>query len=242
MRRYWKGMLIGFMALIIVLLGAGYYLLHTYTITDENAFVEGNVHYTDDEIRAFVMEGPLGHNSLYLSLKYKNTGVENIPFVDAMDVEIMSTDSIKITVYEKALAGYVEFMDTYLYFDKDGFVVESSNVKTYGIPQIAGLQYDYATLGQKLPVENESVFSTIMSITNLLDKYDLTVDKIYFQNDTDITLFFGNIRVALGEGGNLEEKLMVLPTFLADLEGQKGVLRMESYSEDTHMTVFETDE
>ena len=116
------------------------------------------MHYTEDQIKSFVMEGFLGNNSLYLSLKYKNKGVENIPFVDVMDVSILSPDTIKITVYEKALAGYVKYLDTYLYFDKDGYVVESSSIKTVGVPQITGLEFDHIVLGEPLPVEDQTVF------------------------------------------------------------------------------------
>ena len=238
-KRRWLVKVPVLLAVIGLLLGAGYYLLTAYSVA--NVYVDGNVHYTEEEIREIVMEGPLGNNSLYLSLKYKNRGVENIPFVDGMDVTILAPDTIKITVYEKALAGYVQFMDNNMYFDRDGYVVESSDVKTYGIPQIAGLQFDYVILGQRLPVEDETVFARIMSITNLLDKYELIVDKIYLQDNTDITLFFGDVRVALGEGQNLEEKIMVLPTFLGNLEGKAGTLRMENYSTDTRVTVFEED-
>ena len=107
--------------------GAGYYIMKTYTVN--TVYVEGNVHYTEEEIKAIVMDGPFGNNSLYLSMKYRNKGVENVPFVDVMDVKVLAPDTIKIIVYEKALTGYVRYMDTYMYFDKDGYVVESSGVR-----------------------------------------------------------------------------------------------------------------
>lgn len=227
------------MLLIAAVLGAIYYIISTYSI--KNVYVEGNVHYTEDEIKDIVMEGALGNNSLYLSMKYSNKGVENIPFVDVMDVVVVSPDTIKIVVYEKALAGYIEFMDSYMYFDRDGYMVETSNVKTLGVPQIAGLQFEHVMLGEKIPLEDDSVFESIMNITNLLDKYELLVDKIYFQADMDIILYFEDVRVNLGKGNSLEEKLMVLPTFLGNLEGKKGVLHMEDYTEDGGMTVFDVD-
>ncbi len=222
------------------LLGAGYYVRVTYTI--QNVYVTGNIHYTQEEIQEIVMDGPLGNNSLYLSLKYKNKGIEDIPFVDVMDVSILSPDTIRITVYEKALAGYVEYMDSFMYFDKDGYVVESSQIRTEGVPQITGLQFSSCTLGQKLPVEREDIFAGIMDLTKLLSKYELSPDRIYFRDYTEITLYFGDVRVALGAGNDLEEKLMVLPTFLENLEGKKGVLRMENYNIDAKTTVFEMDE
>lgn len=239
-KRKWPIVLLILFCMAGLVLGAGYYILSTYTI--KNVYVEGNIHYTQEEIQEIVMDGPLGNNSLYLSLKYKKKGIEDIPFVDVMDVNILSPDTIKITVYEKALAGYVAYMDSYMYFDKDGYVVESSQIKTPGVPQITGLQFDYCTLGQKLPVEREEIFTRIMDLTRLLSKYELVPDRIYFRDYTEITLYFTDIRVALGAGNNLEEKLMVLPALLNKLEGEKGVLRMENYTRDTITTVFEKDE
>lgn len=239
-KRKWPVILLIVLSVTGLVLGAGYYVLSTYTI--KNVYVEGNVHYTQEEIQEIVMAGFLGNNSLYLSLKYKNKGVEDIPFVDVMDVSILSPDTIRITVYEKALAGYVTYMDSYMYFDKDGYVVESSQIKTEGVPQITGLQFDSCTLGQKLPVEREDIFAKIMDLTKLLRKYELSPDRIYFRNYTEITLYFADVRVALGEGNNLEDKLMVLPVFMRNLEGKKGVLRMENYTRERTSTVFEKDE
>ena len=237
-KKGWGGVLI-VLIVVAALLGVFYYIISTYSVKE--VYVEGNVHYTKEEIQEMVMDGPLGNNSLYLSMKYSNKGVENIPFVDVMDVTVPAPDTIKITVYEKALAGYIEFMDSYMYFDRDGYIIETSDVKTLGIPQIAGLSFEHISLGEKIPVEDDGVFESIMNITNLLDKYELVVDKIYFQADMDIVLYFTDIRVNLGEDTKLEEKIMVLPTFLAELEGKQGTLHMEDYTEDGGMTVFEVD-
>lgn len=219
--------------------GMGYFL-STYTV--QTVYVEGNLHYTQEEIQDFVMKGPLGNNSLYLSMKYKDKGVEGIPFVDVMNVSILSPDTIKITVYEKALAGYVKYLDTYMYFDKDGYVVENSSVLTVGVPQITGLSFEHVVLGQPLPVEDQSVFGNILNITKLLTKYELTADKIYFHASGEITIHFGEVRVALGTiDSTLEDKFMLLPNFLSSLEGETGVLQMESYEEGKGYFTFKPD-
>jgi len=226
--------------IIAAILGIGYYVLETYSI--ETVYVEGNVHYTEEEIKNFVMEGTLGNNSLYLSMKYRNTGVENIPFVDVMDVSILSPDTIKITVYEKALVGYVKYLNTYMYFDKDGYVVESSAVKTLGIPQITGLEFDHVVLGEPLPVEDNTVFNSILDITKLLNKYELTSDKIYFHSSNEVTIYFGNVKVALGNDTvRMEDKIMLLPGFIEELAGKSGTLQMENFDESGGKYTFKPD-
>lgn len=204
-------------------LGAGAYIRTTYAVN--TVYVEGNVHYTEDEIKAIVMDGVFGDNSLYLSLKYRNKGIEDVPFVDVMDVEVLEPHTIKIVVYEKVLTGYIRHMDTYLYFDKDGYVVESSGVRTVGVPEITGLQFDHAVVGQQLPVKDKEVFNNILNVTKFLRKYELSSEKIYFNRSGDITVYFGQVKVALGnDAAALEDKLMRLPEILPSLEGKSGTL------------------
>ena len=216
--------------LAVILLGGGYYIKTTYTVS--TVYVEGNVHYTEDEIKDIVMSGFLGDNSLYLSLKYRNKGIEGVPFVDTMDVKVLAPDTIKIIVYEKVLAGYVRFMDTYMYFDKDGYVVESSSIRTAGVPQVTGLKFDHVVIGQALPVEDEDIFNKILNVTKLLNKYELKADKLYFNRAGEVTVYFGEVKVALGsESLAMEDKLMLLPELLPSLEGKKGTLQMNTQSE-----------
>ncbi len=224
-----------FLLLVAVLL----YIVGNYKI--KNVYVDGNVHYTDEEIMDIVMAGPLGDNSLYLSLKYKKKGIDDVPFVQTMDVAILSPDTIRITVYEKSLAGYVEYLGNYMYFDKDGTIVESSTNRTAGIPQVTGLSFDHVVMYEPLPVEDAQIFETILDMTQLLNKYSLSADRLYFDPDKNMTIYFGNVKAAVGDGENIDEKVMLLQSIMPDLEGKSGTLHLESYTEDTKNITFEPD-
>ena len=43
---------------------------------------------------------------------------------------------MNVTIYEKAVVGYINYMGCNMYFDKDGIVVESSSKLYSGVPQI----------------------------------------------------------------------------------------------------------
>lgn len=236
------GLTIGILAIVLAACAGAYaYIRTVYTI--RTVYVQGNVHYTEEEIKSIVMDGPLGDNSLYLSMKYKNRGIEGIPFIDVMDVRILAPDTIQIVVFEKTLTGYVKYLDSYLYFDKDGDVVESSGVRTLGVPQIMGLEFDHVIVGKRLPVQDPSIFDSILNVTMLLKKYELIADKIYFSKYGEITVFFGDVKVALGsDSAKLEDKLVLLPTFLESLEGMRGTLQMETYDENSGKYVFKPEQ
>jgi len=227
-------------AVLLALSGIGLvWVLQHYQVT--TVYVEGNVHYTNEQIMDMVMDGRLGDNSLYLSMKYRNKGIDNVPFVQTMDVNILAPDTIKISVYEKALAGYIEHLGRYMYFDKDGIVVEASMERTPGVPQVTGLTFSHVVMHEKLPIDNPEIFEDILDITQLLNKYEIQADKIRFDKSLHKTLYFGEARVSLGSNENIGEKIMKLKAILPELEGKKGLLRMDNYSEEVQNITFELD-
>ena len=213
------------------------YISDNYTVT--NVYVTGNTHYTNEEIMEMVMDGQFGHNSVYLSMKYRNKSIEDIPFIQKMSVEILSPDTIRINVYEKAIAGYIQYLGRYMYFDRDGIVVESSLESSDDVPLVLGLSFDHVIIHEKLPVENESVFAEILDITKLLSKYELHAEKIFFDSDYDVYLYFGGVEVSIGTRDYIDEKIIQLQYILPSLEGKSGILEMKDYNEDTTNITFE---
>lgn len=228
-----------FSCLLLLVVGGFFYVISNFKVT--TVHVDGNVHYTNEEIMEMVMGGRFGDNSLFLSMKYRDRGIEGVPFVETMDVDIEARDTIRITVYEKALAGYVRYLGRYVYFDKDGIVVETSEEETAGIPQVTGLTFDHVILHEFLPVDKPELFDEILNITQQLAKYDLSADRIYFDAAYQVTLYFGDARIALGENIDIDEKIMKLQYILPDLMGKSGTLDMREYSEDTKTYSFEQD-
>jgi cell division protein FtsQ len=228
-------------ALVIILpiaaLIALKYISDNYTVT--NVYVTGNTHYTNEEIMEMVMDGQFGHNSVYLSMKYRNKSIEDIPFIQKMSVEILAPDTIRINVYEKAIAGYIQYLGRYMYFDRDGIVVESSLESSDDVPLVLGLSFDHVIIHEKLPVENESVFAEILDITKLLSKYELHAEKIFFDSDYDVYLYFGGVEVSIGTRDYIDEKIIQLQYILPGLEGKSGILEMKDYNEDTTNITFE---
>lgn len=224
------------LSVITIILSVAYYLLVNYKI--ENVYVTGNQHYTAEQIKDIVEKGRYGDNSIVVSLKYSDKSVTGIPFVEKMDVDVVDKNTIKITVYEKTLAGYVEYLGKYMYFDKDGVIVESSDMKTEGIPLVTGLSFDHFVMYEVLPVEDETIFQNILNITQMLNKYGIEPDKIHFDEKNRMKLYFDNVRVDIGDDSLLEEKIQRIDAIIPQLEGASGILQMSNYSEDSQNITF----
>ena len=214
-------------------------ILAGYRVT--NVEVVGNSHYTEQEIKDMVLKGNVFDNSLLLNIKYRNKSIENIPFVEKMDVEVKSNDTIRIMVYEKKLAGCISYLGNYMYFDREGIVVESSPQITQGVPEITGLRFNHVLLYEQLPVERSEIFQEILELTQLLDKYEIIADKIYFDADNNVTLYFGDARVLIGSKSHIDEKIMQLSVIVPSIQGKAGVLDMREYETGTTTLTFEPD-
>ena len=224
-----KGLIGLIVALVILIVICVAILIVREKFTVSVVDVSGNDHYTINEIKDIVMEGPYGNNSIYLYLKYNNKSIDDIPFIEKMDVKIISPTHVRIDVYEKAVAGYIEYLGHYIFFDREGIAVESSTATVSGIPFVTGLDFDHVVLHEKLPAKDETIFSKILSITQLLTKYDIPTDRIYFDNNENITLYYGDVRIYIGTDKFIDEKINELSLLLPKLNGYSGVLHMENY-------------
>ena len=191
--------------------------------------VEGSEFYSEEEIIDFIFETPAERNFLYAWLNNRFGERKSIPFVAGYMLEFAGVHEVKVTVYEKRVIGYIEYMGSNMYFDQDGTIVESSSEKREGVPLITGLQFDYIVLYKPLPVEDDTTFTQILNLTQLIARYDIDVDRIYFDSRMNATLHIGNIRVLLGSNENMEYKIAELDGMLPQLSGLSGVLHLENY-------------
>lgn len=219
-------------AVVILLLSAIIILsfrIKTVTVT-------GNQRYTQEQMINTLFPDNISYNAVYCYLKDRFQPHETIPFVEDYRIVYHSPRSVEIIVYEKSVVGYVSYMSSYMYFDKDGIIVESASEQLEGIPQITGLKFGQIVLYQKLPVEQEDIFQEILNLTQILSIYDMKVDRIQYNSFGEATLFMDGIEVQLGNNEGLNGKIAELNDMLPLLSGRSGVLHLEDYDE-TNTTV-----
>lgn len=228
--------------LVVIAAAASVVLLLILSITGvfriREVVIAGNEYYTNEEIAGFVIGDGYQRNTLYVYAKYKYFPQPQIPFIDTMEVKVTSPHSISIRVYEKGIVGYVKYLGKNVYFDKDGIVVESSSALMEGVPMISGLSFDQLTMYEPLNVENKEIFDTILSITQLLSKYDLNPDEIRFGSGDELFFKLGEVKINMGVGEHLDEKVARLKQLEGDLADKSGTLHMENYTdESTHISL-----
>ena len=79
-----------------------------------------------------------------------------------------------------------------------------------------------------------AVFMLILCTTGAYAAETPTEDE----QPTHSPIYFGDIRVAVGDKGSLEEKIQMLTSILPQLQGQKGLLNMKSYDQGLENITF----
>ncbi|MGN8737338.1 hypothetical protein [Bilifractor sp. HCP3S3_D3] len=112
------------------------------------------------------------------------------------------------------------------------------------VTRIIGLTDKKLTVGKAVPVSDNSVFSTIQALSRLISKFGIRPDKIVFDKDQNITLYYndGKVKILLGQDTLLEDKMTKAAAILPQLSGMEGTLHLESYTEDTVNIIFDTTE
>lgn len=228
-------------AISVVLIVIAIVILSYKFITIKTVHIEGLERQNKETVEEILFEDNKNKSLLHLAFEMIAGKKKHIPFIEDYDVEISSLNSIDVTVYEKSITGYVMCMERNWYFDKDGIVVECTGEILEGIPYISGLDFDYVVVDEKIPLEDKDVFRKLLDLTQLISKYQMHVSQINLA-DGDIRLHIGNVRIELGDGEDLNDKMIDLKDMLPSMEDIPGVLNMQEYDESRKGYIFKKDE
>lgn len=217
---------LGVVAGVLLLTAA---LLFAVRITDIE--VTGNKQYTEEQITELIFDGKWSRNSAYCYYENRFREPKTIPFIEQYKINFKSPTKVEIVVFEKSVVGYVSYMSSYMYFDKDGIIVESSSSQLPGVPWITGLEFGHIVLHQPLPVANATIFEEILNLTQVLSINEVRVDKIHYNTFGEAELSIGEITVELGNNQNLNGKIAELRDILPELSGLSGTLYLDTYDE-----------
>ena len=207
-------------------------VLFGYSTRITDITVVGNTRYTEEELLSMVFSGNEGRNTFYALYRNRFGKREDIPFVEKYSVKVTGLHSAQIIVYEKSLAGCIEYMGSYMYFDREGIIVESSRELEPQIPLVTGIKFQSIVMYEKLAVEDSSVFTEILNLSQLLAQYGLFPERMAFDSENKVTLIMGDIRAVLGDASYMAEKVSELHDMYPEFSGRSGTVYLDEYKPD----------
>lgn len=213
---------------VIVLIVGGLFLIagvfRTETIT-----VEGLTYYSKEEFLERISGESARKNTLLFRYEQFRNGETMIPYIESYDVKVEGNNVIHIKVYEKILVGCVKVMGQYLYFDKDGYVTESSEVRLPDIPLVKGLEFDRIVLYEKLKIQKDELYDVILNITKLIREYEIPAESILFNGKGEVELEVGYNSVSMGCRRSYDLQIQKLADLLPAVSDRKLYIDLSGY-------------
>ena len=229
-----KKILLGFIVCIALSI-----LVIAGTCKTKKIKIDGLSYYTQAEVRKAIAENGYINNSVGYYLKCKFVTPKILPFVDTIYVSINAPDSITIHVKEKKRAGCLQYNGKNVYFDKNGYALESHEKKYDNVPLVTGLKYNELQMQKKIDVKDEKVFSYLLELTTAISKYHLPIDQIHIKDDGNALLISGDITVDLYDKNDIDIKIPELKGMLKKVKGKSGTIDMRYFSEDRKIAIFQ---
>lgn len=194
--------------------------------------VEGTKMYSAEEIKQSVFTRKYADNEFFFMIYQKLYGINKLPFVEEIEVSYDSLNTVTLHVYDKTISGCIEYMGQYVYFDKDGIVLQSMKEKKEDVPVVAGIQFGTFTIGKAFNVKDDTLFKTIMNLSQLISHYNIVVDKIQIE-DKVIQLLSGDVTVTLPRKTMYDDEMSALSDVLETTakEKLKGTIDMQTFTE-----------
>ena len=223
---------------VVVLAAAVFFFTFFQVKTVE---VIGNDHYTEDELKEKILKGSMTSNAILAPLFYSKNAAEELPYIESFNVRRSGRNKLIISVKEKSVVGCIPYLDSYVYFDSNGYFVEGSKTRDTKVAFFDGIQPKKVVMEEKLPIK-ETVLNTAVALSTIFAKNDMVPDHIMFDDSYAISLLYGDITVQLVKDEYLEDKMTRAIAILPQLEGQKGILHMENISRNSKTVTFEAEE
>lgn len=227
----------GLYALLVGLIAAAIFALSVFLLFHiQKIEVTGIEMLTQQEVSDWVKSDTMSGNSLYVLWKSKFRPDKLLPMMKSAEISMKNPWTIKVKIEEHKLLGGILYENEYAYFDEEGTVLKKQTESIPGIPLVEGLGVKKVVLNHKVKAENRKVFSYVIQVGKVVEKWELSPEKIVF-NGTEATLHFGTIAVNIGDE-NFDDRVAQITPILEKLQGKSGTVHLENFTMQSTLISF----
>lgn len=163
----------------------------------------------------------VGDNIFKLSEADIKERLENNPYISVIDIVREFPDKITIYISEREAAVQFEYAGVYCNADYDGVVLAATQTHDPALMLVKGLNLTGYKLGERIAVQDETLFSDYLELIKQLKGYSLIdqVSQADFSDSMDLKLTMDNgLTVKLGSIVQLADKLAYYSPAVDSLE------------------------
>ncbi len=189
--------------------------------------VEGISRFTQEQIIS--ISGIQTDDSMFmLNEAAVCSAIQKDPYVKSAKIERQFPDTVKITIVERVPAALVQYVDSFLKMDRDGYILEKTDdAAGESCPVITGMNVTAFQIGQPIKSQDPKQVDVYTSILSKLDGSTTAGDiaEINVANLENVYLLTrGNIRIRIGSISDLDRKFVWIQNVLPILiqQGKSG--------------------
>ncbi len=200
-------------AALVLLAGTAVMFSPVFTVKEIR--LEHSKNFTTTELADEIGLAKGDNMILFSRLRAENILKKN-PYIQHADLIMELPSTMVISLTERKVRAYIPYMDSYLYIDEEGRVLDIQDTYEPGLPLVEGLQFSEFHLGDIIEVENAESLRIMLQISQMVEKYDfknteVTLDVSDHQN---IHGHVGNVQVLLGTMDNMDQKIRTIAEFV----------------------------
>ena len=206
-----------------ILLLLGIYFTSPYFHVN-SIIIFGNSKITTEEIES-KLNVLLEENTFLTDKKKIKEIYTSDPYIESIEIKSKFPSTLIFNIKKRQAVATVKFSGGFLVIDENAAVLESTQELSKIVkPLISGIEVTQVRLGDKLDIENEDTFNLIHNIiTNVRSAKLLNnISQIEISKESEIVMITPQgVNVLLGEGENLNNKMLILNQILIDLHEKK---------------------
>jgi len=216
-----KVLLIMIIIIVLTILICSSSLFNINTIT-----VAGNEKLSDNKVIS--ASGLQLHTNIFKFNKSKTiSNIKENAYIEEVSLKRKLPNKVEIDIKERVATYMLQFADSYVYINNQGYMLEISNEKLE-VPVLVGFTTDLSniTAGNRLNKEDLEKMNTVIKLYEIAKINDLAslITKIDISNDKNYTIILEGEgkTVYLGDGSDLNARMIHLITILDATKGKKG--------------------
>ena len=217
--------LIKILVIVLLIAGATIFALVSPIFGIEIISVQGNEKISTEEI-INLSNLKIGDNIFRNVNRETTNNIKQEPYIGDVKIKRKLPGTVEITVIEREIAYQIKVIDSYIYIDEEGYILEKSEV-AQKVPILEGIKTKQEDLinGTRLCKEDiQHLNTTLKIVTNAkkIEIYDL-ITKIIIQDNEYILYLQGEEKYAyLGNGSDITNKMLYIKAILSQEKNKNG--------------------
>ena len=219
---------IKYILIVLALIIGAIIVIYSPMFNIKSIEVEGNERLSKDKI--IEISGLKNDVNMfkYTKIQIANSLTKNA-YIESVEVTRKLPGTIGIKVTERHPTYMLQFADSFVYINNQGYILEISNERI-DTPIIVGFKTDLNNIkpGNRVDIEDLKQLNMVIKIMGICEDNDITgvVTKVDVSNPKNYTLILEGQgkTVYLGDGNELTSRILYLKAILESSEGKEGII------------------